>query len=77
MYVCQRPTGGQAHFLAARGDIGGGVHRGSLRDLKLRTTLGGHLELGAVVSTKAVWWNLLLASLLTHLYLSLCNYFGF
>ena len=60
-----------------RGDIGGGVHRGSLGDLKLHITLAGHLELGAAASTKAVWWDLLLASLLMHLYLCLCNYFGF
>ena len=30
----------------ARGDIGGGVHQGSLRDLQLRTRLAGHSELG-------------------------------
>jgi len=38
----------------ARGDIGGGVHRGS--------------ELGAAASTKAVLWGMRLASLLTHLF---------
>ena len=38
----------------ARGDIGGGVQRGCS-------------ELGAAASTKAVWWGLRLASLLTHL----------
>jgi len=38
----------------ARGDISGGVHRGS--------------ELGAAVSTKAVWWGIRLGSLLTHLF---------
>jgi len=38
----------------ARGDIGGGVQRGS--------------ELGAAASTKAVWWDWRLASLLTHLF---------
>jgi len=36
-------------------------------DLELRTRLGGHAELGAAASTKAVWCNLRLASLLTHL----------
>jgi len=36
----------------ARGDIGGGVQRRS--------------ELGAAALTKAVWWDLRLASLLTH-----------
>jgi len=41
----------------ARGDIGGGVHRGSLGDSELRTTLAGHSELGAAASTKAVWWG--------------------
>jgi len=30
----------------ARGDIGGGVHRGSLGDSELRTTLAGQSELG-------------------------------
>jgi len=30
----------------ARGDIGGGVQRGSLGDSELRTTLAGHSELG-------------------------------
>jgi len=37
----------------ARVDIGCGVHRGS--------------ELGTAASTKAVWWGMRLASLLTHL----------
>jgi len=40
----------------ARGDIGGGVHRGSLGDSELHTTLAGHSELAAAASTKAVWW---------------------
>ena len=40
-----------------RGDIGGGVHRGS--------------ELGAAASTKAVWWGMHLASLLMHLFFCL------
>ena len=31
------------------------------------TRLGGHSELGAAASTKAVWWDLRLASLLMHL----------
>jgi len=44
----------------ARGDIGGGVHRGS--------------ELGAVASLKAVWWGMRLARLLTHLFVSLYGY---
>jgi len=47
-----------------RGDVGCGVHRGSLGDSELRTTLAGHSELGAAASTKAVWWDLRLASLL-------------
>jgi len=54
----------------ARGEISGGVHRGS--------------ELGAAASTKAVWWGMRLASPLTHLcftYLTLIlhlmlQYFG-
>jgi len=40
-------------------------------DSKLHTTLGGHSELGAAASTKAVWWDLRVASLLTHLFTSL------
>jgi len=51
----------------ARGDIGGVVHRGSLGDSELRTTLAGHSELRAAASSKAIWWDLHLASLLTHL----------
>jgi len=35
---------------------------------KLAATLGGQSELWAAVSTKAVWWDLRLASLLTHLF---------
>jgi len=31
-------------------------------------TLGGHSELGVAALLKAVWWDLRLASLLTHLY---------
>ena len=54
----------------ATGDIGGGVHQGSLGDSELRTRLGGDSELGAVASTKAVWWDLCLASLLAHLFSS-------
>jgi len=37
------------------------------RDSELGTMLGGQSELGAAASTKAVWWDLRLASLLTHL----------
>ena len=34
----------------------------------------GRSELGAAASTKAVWWDLRLASLLTHLFMvALCN----
>jgi len=52
-----------------RGDTGGGVQQGSLRDSELRTTLGGHLKLGAAAALhKAVWWDLRLASLLTRLF---------
>ena len=51
----------------ARGDIGDGVQRGTLGDSELRTTLGGHSELEAAASTKAVWEDLRLASQLTHL----------
>ena len=36
-------------------------------DSELCTTLAGHSELGAAASTKAVWWDLRLASLLMHL----------
>jgi len=39
----------------AMGDIGGGMHQ--------------DLELGAVASTKAVWWRMRFASLLMHLFL--------
>jgi len=49
----------------ARGDSVGVVHRGSSGDSKLRTRLGGHSEQAAAVSTKAVWWDLRFASLLT------------
>jgi len=52
----------------ARGDIGDVVHRGSLGDSELRTTLAWHSEMGAAASTKAVWWDLRLASMLTHLF---------
>jgi len=45
------------------------VHRGSLGDLQLCTTLTGHLELGAAMLTKAVWWGMRLASLLMYLFL--------
>jgi len=55
----------------ARDDIGDGVHgaRCSLGDLELCKTFAGHSELGAAVSTKAIWWDLCLASLLMHLFL--------
>jgi len=47
----------------ARGDIGGGVQGGS--------------ELGAEASTEAIWWDLRLASLLTHLFsfFTYCTFF--
>ena len=35
---------------------------------ELGTSLGEHSELGAVAMTKAVWWDLHPASLLTHLF---------
>ena len=35
---------------------------------KLAATLGGQSELWAAVSTKAIWWDLRLASLLMHLF---------
>jgi len=62
----------------ARGDIGGSVHRGSLGDSELCTTLNGHSELGAAALTKAIWWDLRLASLLctcfySHLSLFHCD----
>ena len=37
------------------------------------TAVGGHWELRAAASTKAVWWGMRLASLLTHLFLFLCT----
>ena len=37
----------------------------------------GHSELGAAALLKAVWWDLHLASLLTHLLLSLSSRRGF
>jgi len=52
----------------ARGDIGCGVPRGSVGDSELRTRLAGHSEVRAVASTKAIWWDLHLARLLTHLF---------
>jgi len=36
---------------------------------ELRMTHAGHSELGVAASTKAVWWDLRLARLLTHLFL--------
>ena len=51
-----------------RDDIGSGVHRGSLGNSELRTRLGGHSELGVAASTKAVWWDLHLASLLMYMF---------
>jgi len=44
----------------ARGDFGG---------LRALARLGGQSELGAAASRKAVWCDLRLASLLTHLFL--------
>jgi len=43
-------------------------------DSQLGTRLVGHSELGAATSTKALWWDLRLASLLTNLFvcLSVC-----
>jgi len=64
---CCCAAGRRAHFLAPRGDISGGVHRGSLGDSELCMTFAGHSELGAAASTKAEWWDMRLASLLTHL----------
>jgi len=58
---CICGAGRRAHFLAGKGDISGSVDRDSLGDLELRMTLGG-----AAASTKAVWWDLHLESLLTH-----------
>jgi len=48
----------------SRGDIGGSMQRGSLGDSELRMMLAEYLELWAL---KAIWWDLHLASLLTHL----------
>jgi len=46
------------------------VHRCSLGIRNYaRGSVGGHSEVGAAASTKAVWWHLHLASLLTHLFL--------
>jgi len=36
--------------------------------------VGGHWELGAAASRKAVWWDLCLASLLTHLFSCLSRF---
>jgi len=65
--VCPVAAAADEHISwRARGDIGGGVHQGS--------------ELGAAAaSTKAIWWDLHLASLLTHLFfvcfsVCLCGY---
>jgi len=41
--------------------------RSSKQMSKPAATVGGHSELGAAASTKAVWWDLHLASLLMHL----------
>jgi len=51
-----KAPGGRAHFLAAEG--------------RRRRAMGirNYAELGAAASTKAVWWDLRLASLLTHLF---------
>jgi len=40
-------------------------------DSELGTRLGGHSELGAAAPTKTVWWDLHLASMLTHLFIYL------
>jgi len=40
----------------------------SAQILKPAATVGGHSELVAEASTKAVWWGMRLASLLTHLF---------
>ena len=49
--------GGRAHFLAAEGR----------RRAAMRVGIRNYAELGVAASTKAVWWDLRLASLLTHL----------
>jgi len=41
--------------------------RSSAQISKPAATVGGHSELAAEASTKAVWWSMRLASLLTHL----------
>jgi len=41
--------------------------RSSAQISKPAATVGGHSELAAGASTKAVWWDLRLASLPTHL----------
>ena len=43
--------------------------RSSAQISKPAATVGGHSELAAEASTKAVWWDLRLASLMTHLFI--------
>ena len=44
------------------------LNRRFVRLSSMVTTVGGHWELRAAASTKAVWWDLRLASLLTDLF---------
>ena len=46
---------------------GGSFRRGSVGIRNWVSWLGGQSELGAAALLKAVWWDLHLASLLTHL----------
>jgi len=55
-------------FAGGRGvTLAAACNEAPLGDSELRTTLAGQLELRAAASTKAVWWDLRFASLLTHL----------
>jgi len=55
----------------------GDRHGDQSRDSELRTMVTGHSELGVAATTKAVWLDLHLASLLTHLFVILFCFFLF
>jgi len=46
------------------------LNRRFVRLSSMVTTVGGHWKLQAAALLKAVWWDLRLASLLTHLFAS-------
>jgi len=59
-------TGAAAYVRAGGRTTGPGIPGTAAR-------VGGHWEFGAAASRKAVWWDLRVASLLTHLFFFLCS----